>query len=136
MGKALLVLSSQAIRERAIDWVRRAPDHTRLTFNGPKRTIAQNDKFHALVTDIVRQKRYHGMKLDLDDYKLVFMDALNRETRIVPNLDGTGFVNLGRSTSKLCVADFSDLIELVLAWGAQNDVVFSDPQYAREEEMA
>jgi hypothetical protein len=44
----------------------------------------------------------------------------------VPNIDGTGFVNLGRSSSDLSKQEFIDLIELITAFGAQHGVVFSD----------
>jgi hypothetical protein len=46
--------------------------------------------------------------------------------RIVPAIDGRGFVNLGRSSSKLSVGEMCDLIELIQAFGAQHGVVFHD----------
>ncbi len=36
-------------------------------------------------------------------------------------------INLGRSTSKLSKELFSELIELILCFGAENGVVFRDP---------
>ena len=47
-----------------------------------------------------------------------FLDGLKRELRVVPNLDGTSFVNLGRSSSDLTKQEMSDLIELIAAFGA------------------
>jgi hypothetical protein len=61
-----------------------------------------------------------------DDWKLIFLDALKRELRMVPNLDGTGFVNLGRSSSDLSKGEMSDMIELILAFGSQHGVTFQD----------
>jgi hypothetical protein len=49
----------------------------------------------------------------------------------VPNLDGTGFVALGMSTSRMSVREMSDLIELVFAFGAERNVEWSDPQERR-----
>jgi hypothetical protein len=67
----------------------------------------------SMLTDIARELPWHGIKLKPDDWKLVFLDALKRETRMVPNLDGNGFVNLGRSSSDLSKSEMSDLIELI-----------------------
>ena len=126
MSRALLVLSDLSVRERAEDWIRRAPVGTRVTFAGPKRTLDQNSKMWAMLTDIARQVPWHGIKLSPNDWKLIFLDGLNRELRLVPNLDGTGFVNLGRSSSDLDKQEMSDLFELMQAFGAEHGVEFKD----------
>jgi hypothetical protein len=61
----------------------------------------------------------------VDDWKLVFMDALNREMRVVPNIDGTGFVQLGRKTSKLTVPEMNELMALIEAFAAQHGIDLS-----------
>jgi hypothetical protein len=99
---------------------------TRVEFRDAKRSHDQNSKLWACLTDIASQLAWHGQKLTPDDFKLVFLDALKREMRIVPNIDGNGFVNLGRSSSNLSKADFADLLEIILAFGAQHGVVFHD----------
>ena len=55
-------------------------------------------------------------------------DALKREVRMVPNLDGNGFVSLGRSSSDLSKSEMSDLMELIAAFGAQHGVEFRDQE--------
>lgn len=124
MSRALLVLHSDAIRNKAADWVRRAPKDTRVLFKGPKRTIPQNDRMWAMLTEVSRQTKWYGMTLSPDDWKLMFLDGLKRELRIVPNLDGTGFVNLGRSSSDLSKQEHSDLTALIEAFAAQHGVTF------------
>jgi hypothetical protein len=99
-----------------------APPGTRIQFQAPKRTLGQNALLWDILTDIARQVPWHGVKLSADDWKLLFMSALKTEMRIVPNLDNNGFVNLGRSSSKLSVSEMSDLIELIRAWCAKNNV--------------
>ncbi|HQN52055.1 MAG TPA: recombination protein NinB, partial [Phenylobacterium sp.] len=79
---------------------------------------------------------HHGVKLSPDDWKLVFLDALGRELRMVPNLDGTGFVNLGRSSSDLSKSEMTDLIELIFAYGAKHGVEFHDGQGPGSAEQA
>ncbi len=126
MGRAVLVLDHPSKRRDAASWAAKAPAGTRVEFKGPKRTLPQNDRMWAMLTDIARQKLWHGVRLTPDDWKLVFLDGLKREIRAVPNLDGTGFVNLGRSSSDLSIPEMTDMIELMFAWGAQNGVTFMD----------
>jgi hypothetical protein len=127
MSRAVLLLHTQRDREKAFAWVAKAPEGTRLTFQEAKRSTAQNDALWAALTDIAGQCQHHGQKLSADDWKTLFMDALNREARMVPNLDNKGFVNLGRSSSDLSKAEFGDLLTIIHEWGARNGVQFHNP---------
>lgn len=126
---ATLVLASKPIRDRAIAWINSAPANTRIEFKAPRRSLPQNDRMWAMLTDVARQQSYHGMKLSADDWKLIFMDALSHELRIVPNLSGTGFVNLGRSSSKLSKSEMCDLQTLIEAYCAEHGIVLSDTKH-------
>jgi len=126
MSRAVLILHRQSDRDRASAWVRSAPWGTRITFQEAKRSSDQNAKMWAMLTEVARQVQWHGQKLSADDWKLVFLAALKAELRIVPNLDGTGFVQLGRSSSDLSVPEMADLIDLIAAFGARQGVVFAD----------
>jgi len=126
MSRALLVLNNDAVRDRAVSWVKKAPPGTRVAFKQQKRTTDQNAMFWSLLTSIATALPWHGLKLSTEDWKLIFLDALKRETRIVPNLDGNGFVNLGRSSSDLSKQEMTDLIELIRAFGANHGVTFID----------
>jgi len=113
-------------RQRAASWAHKAPAGTRVEFKASKRSLPQNDRMWAMLTEVARQVPWHGLVLKPDDWKLIFLDALKREVRAVPNLDGTGFVNVGRSSSDLSKAEMSDLMELIGAFGAERGVVFHD----------
>jgi hypothetical protein len=126
MTRAALILTRDDIRAKAADWCRRLPHGTRLEFKAPRRSIPQNDKMWAMLTELSEQLAWHGMKLTPDDWKLVMLDGLKRELRLVPNMDGTGFVNLGRSSSDLSKQEFTDLIELIYAFGTKHGVRFRD----------
>lgn len=128
MSRALLVLNTDADRKKATAWAWDAPVGTRIEWKAPKRSLDQNARMWAALTDIATQVKYRGLKLSPDDWKLVFLDALKREVRIVPNLDGTGFVSLTKSSSDLSKQEMSDLLEIIQAWAAQNGVVFHDEQ--------
>ena len=124
--RAVITLRSQADRDRASKWAQGVSAGSKVVFHGPTRTIDQNSALCAALRDIAKQRDYHGLKLSPDDYKVLFMDALDRETRMVPNLDGTGMVGLGRSSSSLSVEEFTGLLSLVFEWGNRNGIVWSD----------
>lgn len=127
MSDPTLILMGRSIREKACRWIMAAPMNARVVLKEPKRSIPQNDRMYAMLTDIAQQKLYHGQRLSVDDYKLLFLDALGREIRLAPNLENNGFINLGRSSSKLSKAQMSAMIELMFAWGAESGVVFNEP---------
>jgi hypothetical protein len=128
MSRALITLHGAADRERARALLAKAPTGTRVEFKAAKRTLDQNSRMWAMLTEVARQVEWHGMKLRPDDWKLIFLDSLKRELRLVPNLDGTAFVNLGRSSSDLTKAEMSELMELIAAFGANHGVTFHDQQ--------
>lgn len=121
-------IMSKAQRARIMAWVQRAPDGFRIEIKEPQRSTDQNSKLWACLTDISIQKLHHGLKLEPEAWKLLFMDALKRETRMVPNLDGNGLVAIGTSSSDLSKSEFGDLLEIIQAWGANNGVQFHDQQ--------
>lgn len=131
MSRALVILASLAERQRVANWAMKAPVNTRVEFKAPKRSLPQNDRMWSMLTEVAQQLPWHGIKLAADDWKLIFLDALKREVRMVPNIDGNGFVNLGRSSSDLGKDEMSDLMELIAAFGAQHGVTFNEPAQAK-----
>ena len=128
MSRALVILNRASDRERVQAWAAKAPWGTRVTFQEAKRTSDQNARMWAMLTEVARQVKWHGQRLSADDWKLVFLSALKQELRIVPNLDGTGFVQLGRSSSSLSVGEMADLMDLIAAFGAREGVTFAEPE--------
>jgi hypothetical protein len=124
MSRALLTLRTIADRETACRWVRQAPVGSRLEFKSPRRTLPQNDRLWAMLTEIARQVDWYGQKLTPDDWKDVFTASLRR-AHVVPGIDG-GFVPLGMRTSDMSKEEMSALIELIYAFGAERGVVFGD----------
>lgn len=86
----------------------------------PKRNLDQNAKLWACLQDLAEQVVWYGVKLTKDEWKDVLTASLKR-SKVVPGLDG-GFVVLGLRTSKMTKGDFSELLELVLAFGADKGV--------------
>ncbi len=126
MSRVMICLTDNASRRKASDWIYSAPQYTRVEYKQPKRTIDQNAKMWAMLQDIAAQVTWHGLKLRPGDWKLIMLDALKREMRVVPNIDGTGVVQLGVSTSDLSKSEMSDLIELIYLFGSTHNVEFKE----------
>ena len=124
--RAVVTLRSQADRDKASKWAQGVTIGSKVVFHGPGRTISQNDALHAAIGDIARQRDYHGVKLPVREWKLLFLDALDRDTRMLPNLDGTGFVSVGKSTSALSKEEFTGLLSIVYEWGSRNGIIWTD----------
>jgi hypothetical protein len=129
MSRHTIILRGSAARASVVEYAFAAPDGTRVDFKAAKRSLPQNDLMWSLLTSIARKLPWHGEKLTPNDWKLLFLDALQREVRIVPNLDGTGRVNLRRS-SDLSKDEMSQLIELIRDFGARHGVKFIDERAA------
>jgi hypothetical protein len=125
MSRAVLILGPST-RARAADWLGRMKDGTRVEFKAPRRTLEQNAKMWALLTDVSRQVEHCGRKYDADAWKSLFLHAMGREIQFLPALDGKTFLPIGLSSSDLSKAEMSELIEFILAWGAEHDVSFSE----------
>lgn len=97
-----------------------------------ERTAAQNRRMWAMLSDVSQQVNWYGTRLTPDEWKDVFTASLKRQ-KVVPGLDG-GFVVVGGRTSRMSKSLFSDLITLMLAFGADplHIVCWSDPKYAEE----
>ena len=93
-----------------------------LTVKPETRSIAQNARLWAMLTEISQQVDWYGRKLSPENWKHVFSAALKKQD-VVPGLDG-GFVVLGLSTSKMTRAEMAELQELIEAFGAQKGVQF------------
>lgn len=131
MSRAVLTLAGPASRAQAHQLIDRAPHGTRVEFKGARRSTDQNALMWALLTDVAAQKEHAGRKYTPNQWKTLFMHACGREVQFIPALDGSTFLPWGTSSSDLSKAEMSDLIECIMAWGAQNGVVFSDRPGAR-----
>jgi len=99
----------------------KAPQGYVVTVSEPTRNLEQNALLWAMLHEISEQVVWHGRKLDPEDWKHIFTASLKRMD-VVPNLEGTGFVALGLSTSKMTKREFSDLIELINAFAAERGI--------------
>lgn len=90
------------------------------------RSLEQNARMWAMLTDVSRQVDWYGRKLSPEEWKHVFSASLKKQD-VVPGLDG-GFVVLGISTSKMTIREIGELMELMEAFGAERGVRFTCPE--------
>lgn len=108
-------------RANALQAVREAPDGYVVQVREPTRSLEANARLWACLHEIAERVEWYGRKLSAEDWKHVFSASL-RKLDVVPNLDGTGFVALGMSTSKMSKREFSDMLELINAFAAERGI--------------
>ena len=92
-----------------------------------KRTIDQNSMYHSIIYQISKQAQHIGSKWDAESWKRLLVDSFMTELgngvgHIVPNLTGTGIVQLNISTRKFTKQQASDFTEWLFVWCAENGV--------------
>lgn len=112
---------SRAQAKRLID---QAPSGFVMTVAEPKRSLDQNAKFHAMLSDISRAKPM-GRRHTPDDWKAILMNACGWECQFIEGLDGRPFPQ-GFRSSLLTKSQMTTLIEFMLAWGAEQGIRWSD----------
>lgn len=117
------IRSQSPERLRARAWVNNCPPGTRIEFKAPRRTVDQNDRLWAMLSDIAKQKP-DGRDFDTDVWKCLFMAAWRKEMKVYPSLDGKSLVPIYRS-SDLSKAEMVELQDFIEAWCAENNVTLS-----------
>ena len=149
MSRRIFTLVHRRMLDKALECVREAFEQrpgSRVEVKGPKRTNDQNAVMWCMLGDIAEQVPWPRrdpatgetmpMLLDTEDWKLNFLDALRRHydderqlLDLVPNIDGTGFVNIGQThSSDLSGEEMHDLLTIISAFGDQHGVEWSEPK--------
>lgn len=121
-----IILAGAEQRQRAQKLILRAPDGYVVSISEPKRTLEQNDRMWAMLTDISHQKPM-GRAHTPDDWKAIFMNACGWECQFVEGLDGRPFPQ-GFRSSQMTKGQMSKLIDFMLAFGAEHHIRWSEPQ--------
>jgi hypothetical protein len=116
------VLTNEFSRERFKRIVDKAPAGYVAEVREPKRTLDQNDKMWAMLTDISVAMPL-GRRHTPDDWKAIFMNAF------VEGLDGRPFPK-GFRSSHLTKSQMGDLISFMRAFGDENGVKWSQEEKA------
>lgn len=121
-----IILTGAEQRQRAQKLILRAPDGYVVSVSEPKRTAEQNDRMWAMLTDISHQKPM-GRAHTPDDWKAIFMNACGWECQFVEGLDGRPFPQ-GFRSSQMTKGQMSKMIDFMLAFGAEHQIRWSEPQ--------
>jgi len=130
MSRWTQIINGPEDQRRAANWCMRAPLGMRIEFKETKRTMPQNDRMWAMLTDLSQQAMLGGKKFTPDQWKVIFLHALGQEIQLLPSLDGHGFVPWGQSSSDLTKDEMTGLIELMFKFGAEHGVAFHDDRKA------
>lgn len=91
-----------------------------------KRSGEQNDKLHALLSDIADQKQWAGQTLDVETWKRLMTAAWERASgrsvRIFPGIDGQGIDMVYQRTSRMNKQELSELIEYATSWAIEQGI--------------
>jgi len=126
MTNATLILANDKVRSRAKHWIDIAPVGVVVTFAKPKRTLDQNAKLWAMITDVSRAMP-DGRRHTTDMWKAIFMQACGHEMQFLNGIDGNPFP-AGFRSSKMNKAQMSEMIEFIYAYGAEHNVEWTEPQ--------
>ena len=124
-------LASDQVRAHCIDEIARAPLGKVVIVQDPTRTLDQNAKFHAMCSDVAKSGvLWMGRQLSAAQWKVMFVSghaiATGVGADILPGLEGE-FVNVRESTARMSKKRGASLIEYVLAWCAENEILL--PSY-------
>lgn len=135
--RATVTIATEADRSKIATWARNVEPGTVVTFRKKSRSTEQSAKMWAMLNEVSEQVDWYGQKLDAEDWKDVFTASL-RHARVVPGIDKGTYVPLGMRTSTMTIAEMSDLIELIYAFGAQPEhpVKFKEPKTDTNSEDA
>lgn len=133
MSRQAFILHTPEQRRKVARIVAEAPKWSRVEIKGPARTLDQNAKQWAMLTDLAEQAEWAGKKRSTHDWKDLMTAAVKVAAGLeaVPGLEG-GLMILGLHTSEMDVEEMADVITYMLKWGDEHGVVWSDPAERRE----
>lgn len=145
MTKRVFHLVHDSARNRAADACMKAPVGYMVTVSEPVKKRIQEEKYHAMMGDIAKQCDYHGRKLDEESWKRLLVEAmvaiLREEAKgkgdpdpfprggcVLPSLDGMRIVQVEVLTRNFTVRQAALFIEYLYAFGAERDVIWTEPK--------
>jgi hypothetical protein len=120
MTRRTIILRGQSQRDFAKGLIDKAPVGYTVTIAEETRRAAQNRLLWPLLARISDDVIWYGNHLSKEEWKDVLTASL-RGTKVVPGVDG-GFVTVGLQTHKMGVREFSELIELIFAFGVEHGI--------------
>lgn len=129
MSGQTIILGSDFARAQAHRLIDAAPQGAVVNVKEATRSLDQNAKMHAMLSDVSRSKPL-GRRHTPDDWKAIFMSACGWEVQFIEGLDGRPFPQ-GFRSSHLTKAQMGDLITYIQAFGDEHGVIWTNE--AREQ---
>ena len=123
-----IILRSDFQRTLAKRLVDGAPVDSVVNVREAKRSLDQNNKMWAMLSDVSRAKP-EGKDWQTDVWKAAFMSALGIEAKLYGGIDG-GEPFLMQRSSNLTVSQMADLITFIAEYGDRHEVEWSEPHPA------
>ena len=124
MTQYRVILTNDFSRQRAKGLIDKAPSGFVMEVREPRRSLDQNDKLWAMLSDIAASKPMGRMHTP-DDWKAIAMNACGWECQFSEGLDGRPFP-IGFRSSQLTKSQMSTLIDWLQAFGDEHQVRWSD----------
>lgn len=132
MTKSFFLRSNQ-VRSNCLEFIRELPTDEKnplvVKIQPMTRSLEQNAKLHAMLSDISKQCEFNGKKRNIDTWKVIMVSAhkiaTGEKAEMAIGLEGE-VINLRESTAQMSVKRLASLIEYIQAWGVENGVKFND----------
>lgn len=120
------ILVNDRVRHNAVSAVMLAPPDHVVTVAARTRSLDQNAKLHALLTDLSRSPmKWAGKRRAVDEWKAIIISghavATQHGGEVIPGIEGE-FVAIRESSASMSVARAASLIEYLLAFCVTHDV--------------
>lgn len=125
------ILHGPSQRSFAKQLIDRAPVDAVVTIREATRTTEQNAKMWAMLSDVSRTKPQGRMHTP-EVWKALFMHACGHAVQFEMGLNGQPFPT-GFRSSRLTKTEMIDLIESIYAYGAEHNVVWTEPVEERSD---
>ena len=111
-------------RRLAHQLIDKAPINAVVKISPEQRSLDQNNKMWAMISDVSRQKP-EGRTHVPEVWKAIFMAACGHEVQFENGLDNKQFP-LGFRSSNLSKTQMADLIEYMYFYGSKHDIKWSE----------
>lgn len=126
MSGQTVILNGRSAKQLAHAMIEQAPPGAVLNVREASRTLDQNAKLWAMLSDVSRAKP-EGRKHTTEMWKALFMKACGHHVQFLEGLDGEPFP-VGFRSSRLTKAQMCELIDFIDAWGSERGVRWTEAE--------
>ena len=144
-----LILTGDVARQSACRIIAAAPDGWLFSVFPPSKRRIQEEKYHAMISDIAKQVEFMGSMRSEEVWKRLLIAAYVQVARenataegkydpfkgkgeILPSIDGKSFVQMGVSSATFTIPQASEFIEYLFSYGEVNHIRWSETGLYRD----